>query len=104
MLITARLILVNCTQDALPGGRFIQSGTRGVCLSAVARPLSNGLAGFRTNKQMTALPPFGYNSYVWNQFEVEGQNLVPLKIQHHRGVTIRLKILDKSDVLILHLC
>lgn len=46
---------VNCTQDTLPGGRFIQCGTRGVCARLDKRPLGIGLACHKTNKQPTTL-------------------------------------------------
>lgn len=46
---------VNCTQDTLPGGRFIQCGTRGVCARLGKRPLGIGLACHKTNKQPTTL-------------------------------------------------
>lgn len=46
---------VNCTQDTLPGGRFIQCGTRGVCARLNKRPLGIGLACHKTNKQPTTL-------------------------------------------------
>ncbi len=46
---------VNCTQDTLPGGRFIQCGTRGVYVRLGKRPLGIGLACHKTNKQPTTL-------------------------------------------------
>lgn len=46
---------VNCTQDTLPGGRFIRRSTRGVCMSTAKRPLGIGLAHDKTNKQTTIL-------------------------------------------------
>lgn len=45
----------NCTQDTLPGGRFIRRSTRGVCMSMAKRPLGIGLAHHKTNKQPTIL-------------------------------------------------
>lgn len=46
---------VNCTQDTLPGGRFILHSTRGVCAGWQTRPLGIGLAHQKTNKQAATL-------------------------------------------------
>ncbi len=52
---------VNCTQDTLPGGRFIQCGTRGVCARLGKCPLGIGLA---CQKQTNNQQPW---HFLWTQ-------------------------------------
>jgi len=67
---------VNCTQDTLPGGRFIQCGTRGVCARLGKRPLGIGLACHKTNKQPTTLA-LSMNTIYKERFFFYSQCFVP---------------------------
>lgn len=86
---------VNCTQDTLPGGRFIQCGTRGVCTRLGKRPLGIGLACHKTNKQPTTLA-LSVNTICKERFFIPNACCVPFFDDETRSTGEALSSLMKS--------